>query len=60
MGLNAWPNVAITILLLLVTFWLAWQRGYSPVEMISKKADSAFVDALRRRLGLPQRLKAAR
>jgi len=48
-GLNAWPNVALTVLLLLITFWLAWRRGFSPLEMISKKADGAFVGTLRRR-----------
>jgi inner membrane protein len=47
--LNAWPNIAITITLLLITFWLAWRRGFSPLEMISAKADSTFVSALRRR-----------
>ena len=47
--LNAWPNVAITVALLMTTFWLAWWRGFSPLEMISEKADSAFVSALRRR-----------
>jgi hypothetical protein len=47
--LNAWPNVAITIALLLLTLWLAWWRGFSPLEMISAKADSAFVAALRNR-----------
>jgi len=48
-SLNAWPNVALTIILLLMTFWLAWRRGFSPLEMISAKADAAFVGALRRR-----------
>lgn len=48
-ALNAWPNFAITLALLLVTFYSAWQRGYSPLEMVSSKADAVFVDALRRR-----------
>ena len=48
-GLNAWPNVLITVVLLGITLWLAWQRGFSPVEMISPKADRAFVGALRQR-----------
>jgi membrane-bound metal-dependent hydrolase YbcI (DUF457 family) len=48
-GLNAWPNVAITVGLLLATFWLAWRRGFSALEMISQKADAAFVRALRQR-----------
>jgi inner membrane protein len=48
-GLNAWPNVAITAALLLTTFWLAWRNGFSPLEMISARADDSFVRALRRR-----------
>jgi inner membrane protein len=48
-GLNAWPNVAITVVLLLITLWLAWWRGFSPLEMISKKADAALISALRNR-----------
>jgi inner membrane protein len=47
--LNAWPNVLITIVLLLITLWLAWRKGFSPLEMVSTKADAAFVAALRRR-----------
>jgi inner membrane protein len=46
-ALNAWPNFAITIALLLMTFYLAWSRGFSPLEMISLKADAAFVTVLR-------------
>jgi hypothetical protein len=48
-GLNAWPNILITIVLLILTLWLAWRRGFSPLEMISEKADAAFVRTLRRR-----------
>ena len=48
-GLNAWPNILITSVLLLITFWLAWQRGFSPLEMISARADGAFVMTLRQR-----------
>lgn len=55
-GLNAWPNVALTVALLVATFWLAWRRRYSPLEMISRKADEAFVEALRKRF--PQGDKA--
>lgn len=49
-ALNAWPNFAITILLLPVTFYLAWSRGFSPLEMVSRKADTAFVSVLRKRV----------
>jgi inner membrane protein len=48
-GLIAWPNFAITLALLLATFYLAWSRGYSPLEMVSEKADRVFVETLRRR-----------
>jgi hypothetical protein len=48
-GLNAWPNVLIAIVLLLVTLWLARRRGFSPLEMVSAGADSSLVAALRLR-----------
>jgi inner membrane protein len=47
--LDAWQNVLTTVVLLAVTMWLAWRRGFSPLEMVSAKADAAFVNALRRR-----------
>lgn len=50
--LNAWQNFAITGAALALTFYLAWTRGYSPLEMVSRKADAAFVAALRQRLGV--------
>lgn len=53
--LNAWPNIVITIVLLALTFCLAWIRGFSPLEVISKRADQAFVGALRNRFGSPQK-----
>jgi inner membrane protein len=49
-GLNAWQNVVITATLLIATFWLAWRHGFSPLEMVSSKADAAFVGVLRRRV----------
>jgi len=54
-GLNAWPNVAITVVLLGITFWLAWRRGFSPLEMVSQKADASLVYALRRRFKMHPR-----
>lgn len=48
--LNAWPNVAISLLLLAHLFWLAWKRGMSPLELVSERANSAFVEALRGRI----------
>ncbi len=49
-ALNAWPNIVITIALLTLTLYLAWSRGYSPVEIFSKNVDQAFVAALRQRV----------
>src|SRR5205085_7477523 len=51
-ALNAWPNVAITVALLSATLWLAWRKGVSPLEFVSKHADKAVVDALRARFPL--------
>ncbi len=53
-ALNAWPNIVITVLLLAATFYLAWRRGSSPVELISLRADTVFVGTLRARFGVPK------
>jgi inner membrane protein len=45
--LNAWPNVLITTLLLAATLYIARKKGCSPLEMVSKRADSAFVSILK-------------
>ena len=45
--LNAWPNLVITALLLAATISIAWKKGCSPLEMVSKRADAAFVSVLR-------------
>ncbi|MBI4463544.1 MAG: metal-dependent hydrolase [Acidobacteria bacterium] len=50
-ALNSWPNFAITGALLVVTFYLAWARGFSPLGMVSCKADQAFIQTLRERFG---------
>ena len=52
-ALNAWPNFLITGLCLAHIFYFAWRKGFSPVELISRKADTAFIGALRRRFGEP-------
>jgi hypothetical protein len=54
-ALNAWPNFAITFALLAAAFYLARVRGFSPLEIVSRRADAAFVEALRRRFPLPSR-----
>jgi membrane-bound metal-dependent hydrolase YbcI (DUF457 family) len=52
-ALNAWPNFAITGALLVVMFVAAWRVGRSPLEMVSARANDAFVATLRRRFGAP-------
>ncbi len=52
-ALNAWPNILITVAALGVTLTLAWQRGYSPLEMVSLSLDGHFVGALRHRFPRP-------
>lgn len=47
--LNAWPNVVFAVTMLALTFVLAWRRGYSPLEVVSSRADQAFVRTLRER-----------
>ena len=53
--LNAWPNIALTAVLIATTLVLAWRRGFSPLELISRRADRALVRALRNRFGQPRR-----
>ena len=48
-ALNAWPNAVITAVALSATLYLAWKRGYSPLEMLSNKADEVFIHTLRNR-----------
>lgn len=50
--LNAWPNFAITIALVAGTIVLARRDGFSPVGLLSRRADEAFVTALRLRFGI--------
>jgi inner membrane protein len=54
-ALNAWPNVVITIAFLLVTLFLAWKTGKSPLEFVSRNADAALTGALRRRFPMKTR-----
>jgi inner membrane protein len=51
--LNAWPNFLITVALLVATLYLAWARGYSPLEIVSVRVDGEFVGALRNRFPRP-------
>jgi inner membrane protein len=51
-ALNAWPNFLITAVLIVLAAILARQRGFSPLEMFSTRADAAFVRTLRMRFPL--------
>lgn len=51
-ALNAWPNFVITGALIALTILLARRRGFSPLEMFSRKADAIFVGTLRTRFPL--------
>jgi hypothetical protein len=48
-ALNAWPNFLITVLAIFISFYLAWQRGFSFVGLFNQKADRKFVAVLSRR-----------
>ena len=48
-ALNGWPNFVITGVLIGMMIIFARQRGFSPLEMVSSKADAIFVRALRMR-----------
>ncbi len=48
-ALNAWPNIIITLALMAFTIYQAKRKGYSPISMISKKADRIFVETISNR-----------
>lgn len=52
-ALDAWPNLVLTVGLLAWTLYRAWQRGDSPVGLVSPAADRTLVETLRRRFGIP-------
>lgn len=47
--LNGWQNYLLTAGLLMVTFFIAWKYCRSPLEIVSIKADRAFVAAVHHR-----------
>ncbi len=51
--LNAWPNILITVCLLMWMFYTARQKGFSPLELLSPQADRKLVSALHSRFGNP-------
>ena len=48
-ALNAWPNIVITAVLIVMAVALARRRGFSPLEMFSAKVDAVVVGTLRAR-----------
>lgn len=48
-ALNAWQNMVLTAVVIGWALFLAWRRGYSPLELVSKRLDGVFVAALRKR-----------
>lgn len=48
-ALNAWQNVLITAVLMVMALALARWRGFSPVEIFSRRLDAVIVTALRNR-----------
>lgn len=46
--LVSWQNTVITIILMVITLERACRKGYSPVGLISKKADAIFINVLRK------------
>ncbi len=44
--LNAWPNIVIGLMLYVLMFWYAKLNRLSPFEVISKKANDAFIRIL--------------
>lgn len=48
-ALNAWPNIVLTAILLALALRLAWKRGYSPLEIVSRRLDECVVQTLRSR-----------
>jgi hypothetical protein len=47
--LNAWPNIALTVVLLAYALVRAVRSKYSPVGVFSSRADRVFVDTVRNR-----------
>ena len=52
-GLQAWPNVVLTLALMALALHGSWKRGRSPLELLSPRADAAMTRTLRLRFGDP-------
>jgi hypothetical protein len=49
--LDGWQNQIIFVVLFAVSLWVAVKKGYSFVEVVSKRADKIFVPVLRKWFG---------
>ncbi len=49
--LDSWQNLVITAVLVVITIVVACRRGWSPVEILSPRADAAVVATFRRWFG---------
>jgi membrane-bound metal-dependent hydrolase YbcI (DUF457 family) len=49
--LDSWQNLVITCVLLIITVVIACRRGWSPLEIVSPRADAVVVATLRRWFG---------
>ncbi|HOY65345.1 MAG TPA: metal-dependent hydrolase [Candidatus Ozemobacteraceae bacterium] len=52
--INAWQNISITIIILILFFRQVRDVGFSPLGLVSERADAAFVAALRARFPLAE------
>jgi hypothetical protein len=48
--LNAWPNFVITTAFLVLTIWIAGKYAYSPLDLLSAKANQRIVAVVRARM----------
>lgn len=51
--LDGWQNQTIFLVIFIAALWVAVKRGYSFVEVVSARMDSAFVQVLRKWAGAP-------
>lgn len=58
-ALNSWQNFAITFVALVFIFYQSWRKGISPLEIVSRRANDAFVAALRLRFGHPMKSESS-
>jgi inner membrane protein len=56
-ALNAWPNILLTLALLALALCRGVERGETPLSLVSRRADRAVVETLRRRFA-PDHLPA--